>query len=100
MIGEADDGFKPGEAVPAELPLELGELIDPAAVETMPVMAGGDVAELARQFTFDNRRTCVFDHGWNARFVLDTGLGQRTRVTAIVPRVSWVPGPSMPRRLS
>lgn len=65
MIGEADDGFEPGEAVPAELPLERGQLIDPAAVEPMPVVAGGDAAELAGQFTLENWRTSVVDRGRN-----------------------------------
>ena len=63
MIGEADDGFEPGEAVPAELPLERGELIDPAAVEPMPVVARRDAAELAGQFTLENWRTGIVERG-------------------------------------
>ena len=47
MIGQADDGFEPGEAVPAELPLERGELIDPAAVKPMPVAARSETAKLS-----------------------------------------------------
>ena len=47
MIGEADDSFEIGEAVPAELPLERGELIDPVTVDPMPVATGGEAAKLA-----------------------------------------------------
>jgi hypothetical protein len=63
VIGESDDGFEPGDAVPTKLPLERGELIDPAAVEPMPVVAGGDAADLAGQFTLENWRTSVVDRG-------------------------------------
>lgn len=75
MIGEAGDCFEPGEAVPAELLLEPGELIDPAAVEAVPVVARGDAAESAEQFTFNNGRSDVFDHGWkdSAKAVVSAG---------------------------
>ena len=62
MIGEANDGFEKGEAVPAKLLLEHGELIDPAAVEPMPVAPGGEAAELAGEFVLKDWRAGVVDY--------------------------------------
>jgi hypothetical protein len=39
VIREADDCFEVCEAVPAELPLEHDELVDPPAVEPIPIAA-------------------------------------------------------------
>ena len=63
MIGQAGHGFEPGEAMPAELPLKRGELIDPAAVEPMPVAARSETAKLSTDFTPEAWRTGVVDHG-------------------------------------
>ena len=63
VIGKTDDGFEPGEAVPAELLLKCGELIDPAAVESMPIATDYEAAKLTEQFTFDGWRARIVDHG-------------------------------------
>ncbi len=62
MIGETNNGFEKGEAVPAKLLLEGGELIDPAAVEPMPIATGGEAAELAGEFVREDWRAGVVDH--------------------------------------
>ena len=62
MIGEANNGFKKGEAMPAKLLLERSELIGPAAVEPMPVAAGGEAAGLGGEFVLEDRRVGVVDY--------------------------------------
>lgn len=64
MIGEAHDGFEPGEAVPTELLLKRSELINPASVESMPIAAGHEPAKLIGELTLIFRCVRVVDHWW------------------------------------
>ena len=63
MVREADDGFEVSEAVPAELLLKRGELIDPSGVEPVPVTAGGEAAKLAGQLALEDWYARILDHG-------------------------------------